>query len=59
MGLGEAAHKLAAQSLLFEEFLAREHRAGRLKLNLRPATQAMLGCLYAPLQRQSPNADDG
>ena len=42
MGLGEAAHKLAAQALLFEEFLAREHRASRLKLNLRPATQAML-----------------
>jgi FAD/FMN-containing dehydrogenase/Fe-S oxidoreductase len=34
MGLGEDAQKLAANALLFEEFLAREHDAGRLKLKL-------------------------
>jgi Fe-S oxidoreductase len=42
MGLGEPAQRLAAQALLFEEFLAREHRAGRLNLALRAATRAML-----------------
>ncbi len=36
MGLGEPARKLATQAFLFEEFLAREHAAGRLRLNLRP-----------------------
>ena len=42
MGLGDAAQRLAAQALLFEEFLLREQRAGRLSLALRPATQPML-----------------
>ncbi len=42
MGLGDGAHRLAAQALLFEEFLAREMRAGRLTLPLRPASQPML-----------------
>jgi FAD/FMN-containing dehydrogenase/Fe-S oxidoreductase len=43
MGLGDAADRLAANALLFEEFLAREHTAGRLgALRLRPATQPML-----------------
>jgi FAD/FMN-containing dehydrogenase/Fe-S oxidoreductase len=42
MGLGEPAQRLAAQALLFEEFLAREHRAARLNLALRAATRAML-----------------
>ncbi len=42
MGLGAAAERLAAQALLFEEFLAREQRAGRLKLSLRAATQPLL-----------------
>ena len=41
MGLGEGAPRLAAQALLFEEFLARESRAGRFAPALRPATQAM------------------
>ncbi|MCW5748588.1 MAG: FAD-binding protein [Alphaproteobacteria bacterium] len=36
MGLGEAAQQVAAQSLLFEEFLVREQKAGRLKLKLGP-----------------------
>jgi Fe-S oxidoreductase len=36
MGLGEDAEKLAANAWLFEEFLAREHDAGRLALRLRP-----------------------
>jgi FAD/FMN-containing dehydrogenase/Fe-S oxidoreductase len=34
LGLGEAAGALAARSLLFEEYLAREHAAGRLELPL-------------------------
>jgi FAD/FMN-containing dehydrogenase/Fe-S oxidoreductase len=42
MGLGEAAPRLAAQALLFEEFLVRERQAGRLNLPLRQATQPML-----------------
>jgi Fe-S oxidoreductase len=33
---GAASAKLAANSFLFEEFLAREDAAGRLKLKLRP-----------------------
>ncbi len=32
---GEATRAIASQALLFEEFLAREHTAGRLKLTLR------------------------
>ena len=36
MGLGDAAERLAPSALLIEEFLAREHRAGRLRLNLAP-----------------------
>ena len=36
MGLGEAAQRLASNALLIEEFLAREHRAGKLYLPLTP-----------------------
>ncbi|MDQ3189695.1 MAG: 4Fe-4S dicluster domain-containing protein, partial [Pseudomonadota bacterium] len=36
MGLGPDAQRLAASALLIEEFLAREHRAGRLHLRLKP-----------------------
>jgi FAD/FMN-containing dehydrogenase/Fe-S oxidoreductase len=39
MGLGEDAGKLAASALLFEEFLAREHDGGRLRLDLKPLAQ--------------------
>ncbi|MFA7664951.1 MAG: FAD-linked oxidase C-terminal domain-containing protein [Burkholderiaceae bacterium] len=44
MGLGEAARRLAGQALLFEEFLAREHGAGRLSLPLKalPERRALL-----------------
>jgi Fe-S oxidoreductase len=44
LGLGEAAAALAGQAMLFEEFLAREHHAGRLKLELRalPQERALL-----------------
>jgi FAD/FMN-containing dehydrogenase/Fe-S oxidoreductase len=42
MGLGDPAKALAAQALLFEEFLAREQQAGRLKLTLKAATQPLL-----------------
>jgi len=40
MGLGEAAAKLADRAFLIEEFLAREHAAGRLRLPLSPLPQA-------------------
>src|SRR6266542_1008714 len=39
MGLGDAARRLSERALLIEEFLAREHRAGRLRLALAPLTQ--------------------
>jgi FAD/FMN-containing dehydrogenase/Fe-S oxidoreductase len=38
-GFGEEAKKLAAQAMLFEEFLAREAKAGKLKLDLKPLEQ--------------------
>ncbi len=41
MGLGDVATRLAAQAMMFEEFIAREHRAGRLKLPLRAASQPL------------------
>ncbi len=45
MGLGEAAHTISGQALLFEEFLAREAAAGRLdalKAQLQAADKAIL-----------------
>ncbi|MBI3199331.1 MAG: FAD-binding protein [Rhodospirillales bacterium] len=36
MGLGEEAEAVAKNAFLFEEFLVREKRAGRLKLDLKP-----------------------
>jgi len=44
MRLGGEANRLAAQAMLFEEFLAREQAAGRLRLKLRPlaAKRALL-----------------
>jgi Fe-S oxidoreductase len=42
MGLGDAAERVAAQALLFEEFIVRESRAGRMALHLKPAGQAIL-----------------
>ncbi|MFC5480100.1 FAD-binding and (Fe-S)-binding domain-containing protein [Massilia suwonensis] len=44
MGLGRDAELLGAQALLFEEFLAREHAAGKLKLDLKalPEARALL-----------------
>jgi Fe-S oxidoreductase len=39
MGLGEDALRLAENAFLVEEFLAREHRAGRLALPLVPIPQ--------------------
>ncbi len=39
MGLGDAAQRVASQALLFEEFLAREARAGRFAPRLRRAEQ--------------------
>lgn len=45
MGLGEAAQTIAKQSVLFEEFLAREAASGRLevlKSKLQPAGQPIL-----------------
>jgi Fe-S oxidoreductase len=44
MGLGDDASRLAERGLLIEEFLAREHAEGRLRLPLRalPQTRALL-----------------
>jgi len=44
MGLGATADALAARAMLFEEFLAQERTAGRLRLNLQPlaAKRALL-----------------
>ncbi|MEB2317657.1 MAG: FAD-binding protein [Pseudomonadota bacterium] len=42
MGLGESAKFVASQALLFEEFVAREARVGRLALNLREAEAPIL-----------------
>jgi Fe-S oxidoreductase len=39
MGLGEAAARIAPRALMFEEFLAREQREGRLALPLRALPQ--------------------
>ncbi|MDQ6629957.1 MAG: FAD-binding protein [Pseudomonadota bacterium] len=42
MGLGDAAAVVARQSLLFEEFIVREARAGRFALDLQPTSQPIL-----------------
>ena len=42
MGLGDKAEIVAGQALMFEEFIAREAKAGRFKLTLRPASKAIL-----------------
>jgi FAD/FMN-containing dehydrogenase/Fe-S oxidoreductase len=42
LGLGEPARQLAANALLFEEFIAREHKAGRLSLPLGPVADKAL-----------------
>ena len=45
MGVGEPAQAIAKQALLFEEFLAREARAGQLeafKAQLKPVSQPVL-----------------
>ena len=39
MGLGPEAEKLADNAVLFEEFFAAEHEAGRLALKLKPLAQ--------------------
>ena len=39
---GEASKRAAAHALLFEEFIAREAKAGRFKPKLKPATQKVL-----------------
>ena len=40
MGLGDAARRVSENSFLIEEYLAREHRAGRLELPLVPLPQS-------------------
>ena len=42
MGLGEKARTVASQALLFEEFIAREARAGRFSIALKPAGKPIL-----------------
>jgi len=39
---GEASKRAAAHALLFEEFIAREAKAGRFKPSLKPATQKVM-----------------
>ena len=39
---GEASQRAATHALLFEEFIAREAKAGRFKPSLKPATQKVL-----------------
>ena len=39
MGLGEEAEAVAKNAFLFEEFLVREKKAGRLKLDLKPLAE--------------------
>lgn len=41
-GYGEEAQQLAQGAFLFEEFLVREHQAGRLKLDLQPLTNGKI-----------------
>ncbi|MES2957774.1 MAG: FAD-linked oxidase C-terminal domain-containing protein [Pseudomonadota bacterium] len=42
MGLGDKAQVVAKQALLFEEFIAREAKAGRLALPLKPVASSIL-----------------
>ncbi|RIX85371.1 FAD-binding and (Fe-S)-binding domain-containing protein [Acidovorax cavernicola] len=42
MGFGDKAQAVARQALLFEEFIARERKAGRFQLALKPATAPIL-----------------
>ena len=42
MGLGARAEIVAKQALLFEEFIAREAKAGRFKLKLKPVDRKIL-----------------
>ena len=42
MGLGESARMVASQAMLFEEFIAREHRAGRFTATFKPAGKPIL-----------------
>ncbi|TSD59996.1 FAD-binding protein [Variovorax sp. KBS0712] len=42
MGFGDKAQAAAKQALLFEEFIARERKAGRFELALKPATAPIL-----------------
>ena len=42
MGFGEKAEAVARQALLFEEFVAREAKAGRFAPPLRPMTERLL-----------------
>ena len=41
MGLGKPAEQVAEQALLFEEFIAREARAGRFTLNFKPLNKPL------------------
>ena len=42
MGFGEGAHRRGAQALLFEEFIAREAKAGRFAVDFTPLAQPIL-----------------
>ena len=42
LGLGETADQVATQAILFEEFIAREHQAGRFRLAFKPLDKPVL-----------------
>ena len=42
LGLGQRAETVAAQALMFEEFVAREAKAGRFEVAFRPVTKPVL-----------------
>jgi Fe-S oxidoreductase len=54
MHLGETAELIASNAWLFEEFLAREARAGRMSLALRPASAPILLTVIATRKRSAP-----
>ena len=53
MGLGDAAETVAAQALLFEEFLAREAAAGRFQPVLAPQPRKRCLCTATATRRPS------
>ena len=53
MGLGEDAQAVCDNAFLFEEFLVREKKAGRLELALKPLPQKRPCCTATATRRRS------